>query len=47
MSVIEAGPNHACGIAVKRIPYVWGHNNISNRMSLMDSRAAGNAKIDP
>ena len=47
MSVIIAGPNHATGIAVKRVPYVWGHNNISNRMSLLDSRAAGNAKIDP
>jgi hypothetical protein len=47
MSVVIAGPNHATGIAVKRVPYVWGHNNISNRMSLLDSRAAGNAKIDP
>ena len=47
MSVVIAGPNHATGIAVKRIPYAWGHNNISNRMSLLDSRTAGNAKIDP
>lgn len=47
MSQIVAGPNHACGIAIKRIPFVWGHNNISNRMGLKDSKAEGNAKIDP
>lgn len=45
---VVTGPNHSCGISQNHGKvYVWGHNNVQNRLGLRDAAETAKAKDEP
>lgn len=47
MASVETGPNHTCAIAANKQLYVWGHNNINDRLGLINTNDSGKASASP
>ena len=47
MASLETGSNHTCAIAANKQLYVWGYNNINNRLGLQSQVESQRAEAAP